>query len=67
MMNEIFRMTIGDKLFLAPIDPDRTDRVLDIGCGTGIWSAEFGEMFPHCQVKRQNASLFTASRLNLLL
>jgi hypothetical protein len=27
---------IGDKLFLAPVNTDKLQRVLDIGTGTGI-------------------------------
>jgi ubiquinone/menaquinone biosynthesis C-methylase UbiE len=33
---------IGDKLFLAPIDMDKTQRVLDIGTGTGICTHKLG-------------------------
>jgi len=36
MMNEIFKMVIGDKLFLAPIERDKVKNVLDMGTGTGI-------------------------------
>lgn len=28
--------TIGYRLFLAPVDPGRTHRILDVGTGTGI-------------------------------
>lgn len=35
-------MTIGWKLYISPIDQRPVNRVLDIGCGTGVWSMEFG-------------------------
>lgn len=37
-------MCLDDKLHLAPINKT-SPRVLDAGCGTGIWSIEFG-IFP---------------------
>ncbi|KAH6854746.1 S-adenosyl-L-methionine-dependent methyltransferase [Chaetomium sp. MPI-CAGE-AT-0009] len=38
---------IGDKLFLAPVDTDKMQRVLDIGTGTGIWSMAMGDEYPN--------------------
>ena len=35
-LNEILHMVVGDKLFLAPIDPSKVHRVLDVGTGTGV-------------------------------
>lgn len=40
-------MSLGDKLYLAPIDEDKTQRILDIGTGTGIWAVEMGDLFPN--------------------
>ncbi|OTA98100.1 hypothetical protein M426DRAFT_326256 [Hypoxylon sp. CI-4A] len=37
------------KLFLAPID-DKVKRVLDVGCGTGIWAIDFADQFPGTDV-----------------
>ncbi|KAK0720759.1 S-adenosyl-L-methionine-dependent methyltransferase [Lasiosphaeris hirsuta] len=37
------------KRFLAPIG-DNPQRVLDLGCGTGIWSIDFADMFPTADV-----------------
>ncbi|KAK1719499.1 S-adenosyl-L-methionine-dependent methyltransferase [Colletotrichum acutatum] len=42
--------TIGNKLFLAPIDEAKTHRILDIGTGTGIWAIEVGDFFPNAEV-----------------
>ena len=37
-------MMMGNKLCLSPAAEDKNlKRVLDAGCGTGIWSMEFGE------------------------
>ena len=36
MMNAIFKMVIGSKAFLAPVDTGKIQRVLDMGTGTGI-------------------------------
>ncbi|EFQ28542.1 methyltransferase domain-containing protein [Colletotrichum graminicola] len=41
--------TIGS-LFLAPVDTEKTHRILDVGTGTGIWAIEVGDMFPNAEV-----------------
>ncbi|KAI1764706.1 S-adenosyl-L-methionine-dependent methyltransferase [Hypoxylon sp. FL1150] len=38
-----------DKLFLSPIGDD-VQRVLDVGCGPGIWAIDFADQFPQAQV-----------------
>ncbi|KAH7169938.1 UMTA methyltransferase [Dactylonectria macrodidyma] len=47
-----FLMTkgIGNRLFLAPVDLDKSSRVLDIGTGTGIWAISVGEEYPNAEV-----------------
>ncbi|KAK1992847.1 S-adenosyl-L-methionine-dependent methyltransferase [Colletotrichum falcatum] len=42
--------TIGNRLFLAPIEEAKTQRILDIGTGTGIWAMEMGDLFPNAEV-----------------
>ncbi|KAF6836220.1 methyltransferase domain-containing protein [Colletotrichum musicola] len=42
--------TIGRKLFLAPVPPEKTHRILDIGTGTGIWAIEAAEIFPNAEI-----------------
>jgi SAM-dependent methyltransferase len=37
------------KRFLAPIG-DNPQKILDLGCGTGIWSIDIADMFPSAQV-----------------
>lgn len=34
-------MTFDDRLHVAPLTA-QTHRVLDAGCGTGVWSIEYG-------------------------
>ncbi|KAL1840130.1 hypothetical protein VTJ49DRAFT_786 [Mycothermus thermophilus] len=46
--------TIGNKLFLAPIDQAKMQRVLDIGTGTGIWSMAMGDEYPHAEACKPN-------------
>lgn len=41
LQHTMFLLTNDDKLHLAPINKE-SPRVLDVGCGTGIWSIEFG-------------------------
>lgn len=45
MVHHVFFRLLGDRLFLAPIDP-RGKTVLDIGTGTGVWPIHFGDAHP---------------------
>lgn len=47
--HHLFLMTLGDRLFLAPIG-DNPQNVLDVGTGTGIWAMDFADQFPSAQV-----------------
>ncbi|KFX96552.1 hypothetical protein V490_03305 [Pseudogymnoascus sp. VKM F-3557] len=49
LAHHIFLLTMGDKLFLAPIG-ENPQNVLDIGTGTGIWAMDFADQFPSAQV-----------------
>jgi ubiquinone/menaquinone biosynthesis C-methylase UbiE len=42
LQNHIWSLTLQGKLHLAPL-PEFPQRVLDIGCGTGIWAIDFGK------------------------
>ncbi|KAI0881363.1 S-adenosyl-L-methionine-dependent methyltransferase [Annulohypoxylon maeteangense] len=37
------------KIYLAPIKDD-VQKVLDVGCGTGIWAIDFADLFPSAEV-----------------
>ncbi|KAG6173300.1 hypothetical protein E4U51_005735 [Claviceps purpurea] len=39
-----------DQLFLAPLETNKIDRVLDVGTGSGIWAIEFADRFPNASV-----------------
>lgn len=41
LQHTIFLLTFDHKLYAAPIEK-QPGRVLDAGCGTGIWSIEYG-------------------------
>ncbi|EQB50869.1 hypothetical protein CGLO_09642 [Colletotrichum gloeosporioides Cg-14] len=42
--------SIGNKLFLAPLEKEKVHRILDIGTGTGIWSIEMGDVFENAEI-----------------
>ena len=45
LQNHLWGLTLNDKLFLAPIESKHLQHVLDMGCGTGIWTINFGKTF----------------------
>ncbi|KAK1529805.1 methyltransferase domain-containing protein [Colletotrichum paranaense] len=50
LVHTLMVKTIGNKLFLAPINKSTLHRVLDVGTGTGIWSIEMGDLFPEAEI-----------------
>ncbi|KAI1827737.1 S-adenosyl-L-methionine-dependent methyltransferase [Xylaria intraflava] len=42
-------LLLNNKLYLAPI-PEGPIKVLDVGCGTGIWSIDFADIHPDAVV-----------------
>ncbi|KAA8914987.1 TAM domain methyltransferase [Sphaerosporella brunnea] len=48
MMHHIYSLLLGGQLHLAPLqDPHR---ILDVGCGTGIWVIDMADKFPSAEV-----------------
>lgn len=48
--HEMLNLVLGSRLFLAPIQPDAC-QVLDVGCGSGLWSIDFADTHPQIQVE----------------
>ena len=48
MQHRCMFLSSGQKLFHAPLDSPV--RALDLGTGTGIWSLEMSEAYPHTQI-----------------
>ncbi|RMZ66119.1 methyltransferase [Pyrenophora seminiperda CCB06] len=49
LQHHAFRLTLDGKLYRAPI-AEHVQNVLDVGCGTGIWSIEFADEHPSAHV-----------------
>ncbi|KAM0547311.1 hypothetical protein ACHAPJ_010446 [Fusarium lateritium] len=50
LTHHILTLGLGDKLHLAPLDKDKLQQVLDIGCGTGIWAIDFADQYPGAEI-----------------
>ncbi|KAF6831012.1 methyltransferase [Colletotrichum musicola] len=51
MAHALMVKTIGDRLYLAPVEKSKAHKILDIGTGTRICEAvEMGDIFPDAQV-----------------
>jgi trans-aconitate methyltransferase len=48
LLHHVRNLTLGGKLYLAPIDNPK--RVIDIGTGTGIWAIDFADSMPDTEV-----------------
>lgn len=48
LQHAMFRMLLGGRLYLSPIDDPR--QILDLGTGTGIWAMEIADQYTTAQV-----------------
>lgn len=44
------KVSLHNRLFLAPLKESNLKRVLDFGTGTGIWAIEFAKKYPGAQI-----------------
>ncbi|KAI1372349.1 S-adenosyl-L-methionine-dependent methyltransferase [Hypoxylon crocopeplum] len=49
ILHHVSTLLQDGKLFLAPIG-ENVQKVLDVGCGTGIWAIDFADQFPNAEV-----------------
>ncbi|KAF5500763.1 Secondary metabolism regulator LAE1 [Colletotrichum siamense] len=49
-VHALFVRALGDRLYLAPLETEKIQKILDIGTGTGIWAMEIGDIFPNAEV-----------------
>ncbi|KAJ8066888.1 hypothetical protein OCU04_004274 [Sclerotinia nivalis] len=50
LQHHLCSLTFDGRLFTAPIDANKLERVLDAGCGTGIWTTDFADEYPQATV-----------------
>ncbi|PQE05792.1 hypothetical protein CJF31_00004540 [Rutstroemia sp. NJR-2017a BVV2] len=50
LQHHICSITFDGRLFSCPIDAASTKRVLDVGCGTGIWVTDYADEWPQASV-----------------
>ncbi|TDZ15180.1 Secondary metabolism regulator LAE1 [Colletotrichum orbiculare MAFF 240422] len=48
-MSDMVHKTLG-AFYLAPIEEEKTHRILDMGTGTGIWAIEVSSLFPNAEI-----------------
>lgn len=48
LTHNMIRITMGEKLHIAPIEKPK--KILDIGAGTGIWAIEMADQYPDAEI-----------------
>ncbi|KAI1174817.1 S-adenosyl-L-methionine-dependent methyltransferase [Nemania sp. FL0916] len=49
ILHHVSTLMQDGKLTMTPID-ESIQKVLDVGCGTGIWAIDFADQYPHAEV-----------------
>lgn len=65
MSHAKYYMLLDKKRFLAPI-PDHPQKILELGCGTGIWSIDIADEYPSAEVHLSLSSHLTLYPENIL-
>ncbi|KAI9641781.1 hypothetical protein NHQ30_009639 [Ciborinia camelliae] len=50
LQHHLCLLMFDGRLFTAPLEAETLERVLDVGCGTGIWTSDFADRFPQAVV-----------------
>jgi len=50
MLHHVYKLIIGGALLRAPITPNQAQRILDLGCGTGMWCIERADEQPNATI-----------------
>ncbi|KAM0321803.1 hypothetical protein ACHAQA_009900 [Verticillium albo-atrum] len=50
ILHHLSTMSIDGKLHLAPLNKSSSNKVLDVGTGTGIWAIDFADEYPNSEV-----------------
>ncbi|KAK3983931.1 S-adenosyl-L-methionine-dependent methyltransferase [Cladorrhinum sp. PSN332] len=50
IIHHTLTLLLGGKLFRAPLETEKLQRVLDVGTGTGLWPIDFADQNPHVEV-----------------
>ncbi|KAI0390834.1 S-adenosyl-L-methionine-dependent methyltransferase [Xylariaceae sp. FL0594] len=50
ILHHVSTLMQDGKLHMADLDESRLGKVLDVGCGTGIWAIDFADQYPSAEV-----------------
>ncbi|KAL2017405.1 hypothetical protein VTK56DRAFT_2207 [Thermocarpiscus australiensis] len=50
IIHHLLTLVMEGKLFRAPLDGKKIQKVLDVGTGTGMWAIDFADAHPHAEV-----------------
>ncbi|KAL2170685.1 hypothetical protein VTG60DRAFT_4527 [Thermothelomyces hinnuleus] len=50
IMHHALTLVLDGKLYRAPLEVDKIQKVLDVGTGTGIWAIDFADEHPNVEV-----------------